>query len=277
MLKLAVIGKDVSQSRSPDMHKFLLSRLGAPCSYEAVSIPPERFNDRARELFSTYDAFNVTIPFKGEIIPYLKELRGDASVFGAVNTVLAKERAGYNTDGFGFLLMLENADVEVKGKSVLVLGAGGAGRSCIKKLTEAGAVVSVYERFEERLFEVYREFGSFTPLTEVPLVHYDIVINCTGIGMHDTVGKTPSVTYAGGTVSPVGKELLSLCDTAVDLIYVPKCSAFLEIAKKLGKKTVNGESMLFYQAYMADCIILGKQPSAAQAKVFYTAYTEGSI
>lgn len=275
MLKLAVIGKDVSQSLSPDMHKFLFSRFGVPCSYEAVSIAPETFSRRAEELFSRYDAFNVTIPFKGEIIPYLKELRGDAPVFGAVNVVVTKERAGYNTDGFGFLLMLENAGVTVKGKSVLVLGAGGAGRSCIKKLLEEGAAVSVYERFSERLFEVYREFGGFTPLTEVPVTHYDIVLNCTGIGMHDTVGKTPSVTYAGGNIQPVGKELLSLCDTAVDLIYVPARSAFLEIAQKEGKRTVNGDSMLFYQAYMADCIILGKQPDAVQAKEFYLAYKEG--
>ena len=193
----------------------------------------------------------------------MKELRGDARVFGAVNTVLVKERAGYNTDGYGFLLMLENAGVEIEGKRVLVLGVGGAGRSCVKKLLDAGAVVSVYERFEERLQAVYREFGSFTPLKEIPIVPYDIVINCTGIGMHDTVG-----------VSPVGRELLSLCDTAVDLIYVPARSKFLEIAQQEGKRTVNGDSMLFYQAYMADCIILGKTPDAAQAKAFYQSFRE---
>ena len=262
-MKLAVIGKDVSQSLSPAMHTFLFSRFGAPCSYDAVSIAPERFAERAEEFFERYDAFNVTIPFKTDVIPFLKELRGDARVFGAVNTVLVKERAGYNTDGYGFLLMLENAGVEIEGKRVLVLGAGGAGRSCVKKLLDAGAVVSVYERFEERLQAVYREFGSFTPLKEIPIVPYDIVINCTGIGMHDTVG-----------VSPVGRELLSLCDTAVDLIYVPARSKFLEIAQQEGKRTVNGDSMLFYQGYMADCIILGKKPDGAQAKAFYQSFRE---
>lgn len=265
-MKLAVIGKDVSQSLSPSMHTFLFSQFGAPCSYEAVSIKPETFAERAEELFATYDAFNVTIPFKGDIIPFLRELRGDARVFGAVNTVLSKERAGYNTDGYGFLLMLENAGVEVRGKTVLVLGAGGAGRSCVKKLLDAGANVSVYERSQERLQAVYREFGSFTPLEEIPVLPYDIIINCTGIGMHDTVGK-----------SPVGRELLSLCDTAVDLIYMPARSRFLEIAQEEGKRTVNGDSMLFYQAYMADCIILGKTPDAAQAKAFYQTYREAQI
>lgn len=271
-LKLAVIGKDVSQSLSPSMHTFVLQHMGADCRYDAVSIPPEEFPSRAEALFSEYDAFNVTIPFKGEIIPYLNELRGDAPVFGAVNTVLTCERAGYNTDGFGFLLMLKNAGVEVAGKSVLVLGAGGAGRSCIKKLTEAGAEVFAYERSAERLEQVFREFGGFTPLYKVPLRAFDIVLNCTGIGMHKTVGQTPSVTWENGSESPVEKTLLSLCDTAVDLIYVPAQSEFLRIAHMLGKKTVNGDSMLFYQAYMADCIYLGRTPDEGEAKNLWECY-----
>ena len=225
MLKLAVIGKDVSQSQSPAMHTFLLHALGEECSYEAVSIPPENFGERAEGLFEAYDAFNVTIPFKTDIMPYLKELKGDAKTFGAVNVVLSKSRTGYNTDGMGFLLMLENAGVQVRGKDVLVLGAGGAGRSCIKKLTEVGAKVFAYERDEKRLAEVAKEFGCFTPLSEVEARRYDVIFNCTGIGMHKTVGMTPSVRTKTGE-QPVGEELLSLCDTAVDLIYVPKESEF---------------------------------------------------
>ena len=276
MLKLAVIGKDVSQSQSPAMHTFLLHALGEECSYEAVSIPPEKFRERAEGLFETYDAFNVTIPFKGDIMPYLKSIEGDAKSFGAVNTVLSKERRGFNTDGLGFMLMLENAGVNVSGKSVLVLGTGGAGRSCLKKLMERGALVSAYERDTARLKAVYEEFGGFTPLSEVEAKPYDIIFNCTGIGMHNTVGMTPSVRTAAGEV-PVGRELLSLCDTAVDLIYVPAQSEFLRIAAELGKKTVNGASMLFYQAYYADCIYLGRTPDAAEAKGYYIQYQGGKV
>ncbi|MDE6059547.1 MAG: shikimate dehydrogenase [Clostridia bacterium] len=266
MLKLAVIGKDVSKSLSPSMHHFILKAMGESCSYDKISIPPEEFSARAEKLFEAYDAFNVTIPFKGDIIPYLKELKGDALSFGAVNTVLSKERFGFNTDGYGFLLMLENAGVEVAGKTVLVLGAGGAGRSCVKKLIEAGAKVSVYERSKERLQSVYEEFGGFTPLDEIPLKAFNIIVNCTGIGMHDTVGK-----------SPVGEDLLALCNTAVDLIYEPEESEFLRLARGLNKKTVNGAAMLFYQAYMSDCIYLGKKPSAAQAKELWNHYREEGI
>ena len=274
MLKLAVIGKDVSQSLSPAMHTFLLKQMGAECEYDAISIPPDSFSEYAEGLFERYDAFNVTIPFKAEIIPYLKELRGDAPAFRAVNVVLSRERAGYNTDGFGFLLMLENAGVAVAGKNVLVLGAGGAGRSCIRKLAEAGATVFAFEKSAERLREAHREFGGFTPLERVPLRKYDIILNCTGIGMHDTVGQTPSVRFEGGAEKPVDGELLSRCETAVDLIYVPKESEFLRIARSLGKRTADGEPMLFYQAYYGDCILLGRKPNAAQAKAFYETFTE---
>ena len=271
MLKLAVIGKDVSQSQSPAMHTFLLHALGEECSYEAVSIPPEKFGERAEGLFEAYDAFNVTIPFKTDIMPYLKELKGDAKTFGAVNVVLSESRTGYNTDGMGFLLMLENAGVSVQGKDVLVLGAGGAGRSCIKKLAEAGANVFAYERDEKRLEAVAKEFGCFVPLSEVEARRYDVIFNCTGIGMHKTVGMTPSVRTKAGE-QPVGEELLSLCDTAVDLIYVPKESEFLRIARTLGKKTVEGGPMLFYQAYYGDCIYVGREPKAEEAKRLYEEY-----
>ncbi len=274
MLKLAVIGKDVSQSQSPSMHTFILNRMGVACTYDAVSIPPAEFQSRAEGLFGAYDAFCVTIPFKADIVPYLRELRGDAPAFGVVNVVLTGERAGYNTDGYGFLLMLENAGLSVKRKTALVLGAGGAGRSCIKKLLDAGAEVYAFERDGARLNAVYKEFGGFTPLAEVPVQPFDLVINCTGIGMHDTVGKTPTVTFAGGESKPVGEELLALCGAAVDLIYVPKESEFLRIARSLGKKTVDGEAMLFYQAYYGDCILLGREPKAEEAKIFWRSYSE---
>lgn len=274
MLRLALIGKDVSLSSSPEIHTFILNRFGVACTYDKISVPPEAFHERAKELLCRYDAFNVTIPFKREIVPYLNGLEGDASVFGAVNTVLSGSGLGYNTDGYGFLLMLENAGLKVKGKSALVLGAGGSGRSCIKKLTDAGAEVFATARTAERLKTVYEEIGGFTPLETVELRPFDLIVNCTGIGMHDTVGQAPSVRFREGLV-PVGRQLLSLCSWAVDLIYVPAQSEFLKIAAQLGKRTVNGEAMLFYQAYMADCIILERTPNAAQARAFWEEYKEG--
>ncbi len=274
MLKLAVVGKDVSASRSPQMHEFILRRMGSGCSYEKISLSPAEFSGYAEELFSRFDGFNVTIPFKRDILPFLNGIEGDAAKFGAVNTVFCEERLGYNTDGYGFMLMLEGAEIAVKRESVLVLGAGGAGRSCVRKLRDAGAEVFVFERDAARLKTVLQEIGGFTPLDEVPLRKFGLIVNCTGIGMHDTEGKTPEIVTEKGVRVPVGEELLSLAGAAADLIYEPAESEFLRIAREAGKKTVNGESMLFYQAYRADCIWLGREPSADEAKQLYRAYRE---
>ena len=259
-LNLAVIGKDVSQSSSPAMHNFIASGLGAQITYDKVSVPPEQFNERVAELFEKYDAFNVTIPFKLDIIPYLSSLEGDAKSFGAVNTVVSSTKTGYNTDGLGFMLMLKNAGIEAEGKSVLLLGAGGAGRSAAKKLRDAGAEVTVFDMRTESAAAVAREFG-VKAAEKIQIKPYDIIINATGVGMHKTVG-----------ISPVGEELISLCGAAVDLIYVPAKSKFLEIAESFGKPVLNGMAMLFYQEYYAECIYFGLEPDDAQAKALFTQY-----
>lgn len=259
MLKLAVIGKDVSKSDSAKMHTFDFRGLGSECSYDLLSVAKEDFDAAAKKLIAEYDAFNVTIPYKLDIIPYLSRIEGDAQTFGAVN--LVKDRVGYNTDGVGFMLMLENNGIDPKGKRILVLGAGGAGRSVVKKLADAGADVFVYDLKAENVESAFRDFGNFTPLSRLAPADYDVIVNVTGVGMHKTEG-----------VSPVGEDILSRTKIAVDLIYFPRKSEFLRIAESLGKPVVNGEGMLFYQAYYGDCIVLGREPSAAEAKKLFEEY-----
>ncbi len=273
MIRLAVVGKDVSKSKSPEMHAFILNKLGFSCAYEKISIPPEKFHERAEELF-VYDGFNVTIPYKGEILPYLTKLCGEAATFGAVNTVLSATREGFNTDGYGFMLMLRNAGIDVKGRRVLVLGAGGAGRSCIHTLAEAGAEVYAYGRRFETVQRVHEAFPRFTALSEIPMAPFDLIINCTGIGMHETVGMAPTLRFAGRGELPLDEAFLSRCGGAVDLIYEPAESEFLRLARSLNKFTLNGEAMLFYQAYYADCIYTGTAPDADLARGLYQTYRE---
>ena len=254
-LNLAVIGKDVSKSTSPEIHNFIASNMGKSINYTRISIPENEFEDRIEGLFKELDGFNVTIPFKLSIIPHLNNIDGDAKVFGAVNTVKTADRTGGNTDGLGFALMLKNNGVNVNGKGVLVLGAGGAGRSVAKKLLDAGADVSVFDTRYESCNAVAQEFRGITALDKIEKKPYFAIINATGIGMHKTEG-----------ISPVGEELLGQCEVAIDLIYTPKKSKFLQIAENLGKKIINGEAMLFYQAYYSDCIYFGLQPDEEQAK-----------
>ncbi len=261
MWKMAVIGKDVSKSSSPKMHTFIMHKLGEECTYDTVSLTAEEFQRRAEGLFSEYDAFNVTIPYKLSILPYLSSVNGDAKTFGAVNTVRSSDRSGYNTDGLGFMLMLRNNQIETQGKSALVLGTGGAGRSVVKKLLDGGASVSVFDLRKESALAVQAEFGKVRVLDELQPERYDMIVNVTGVGMHKTEG-----------ISPVGADVLQECDIAVDLIYVPEKSEFLRIAESLGKKIVNGKAMLFYQAYYADCIYLGREADEAFAKRIFEEY-----
>lgn len=263
-LKLAVIGKDVSNSVSPQIHSFIAEKMGNDISYEALSVPEDRFEEKIGEILEQYDGFNVTIPYKLSVIPHLKKIEGDAQSFGSVNTVSSLSKTGYNTDGLGFMLMLKNNGVTtVRGKRILLLGAGGAGRSIAKKLSEGGAKVFVYDKNAQVAEDVAERFKGVYAVDDIPEMPYELIVNATGVGMHDTEG-----------VSPVGEELLSLCGTAVDLIYHPEKSEFLRIAERFGKPIVNGLAMLFYQAYYSECIYFGAAPNASQAKKLYEEYLQ---
>ena len=259
-LRLGLIGKDVSKSSSGRIHNFILRQFGVECDYEKVSCSHAELDSVLRKLLGDFDGFNVTIPYKREVFEYLEGIQGDAMACGAVNTVISSTRQGYNTDGVGFLLMLSTAGFTVKGKSVLVLGAGGSGRSSAVALKNAGAKVSMYQRNREKLNETCEQLGVHAA-TDPEAGGYDLLVNCTGVGMHDTEGQ-----------SPVTKKAFAGASAAVDLIYEPKESGFLKLAKEQGLKTLNGASMLFYQAYFADCLFLGREPSEAEAKTFYENY-----
>lgn len=264
--KLAVVGKDVSKSTSPQIHCFIAKKLNLAISYEKISVPEQEFENRIQSLLNDYDGLNVTIPYKISVIPRLNKIEDDAKVFGAVNTVNCKTLTGYNTDGLGFSLMLKNNGIAVAGKSALLLGAGGAGRSVAKKLTDNGATVFVYDRNGENALNLQKEFNGVKALNNIENIPYYLIVNATGVGMHKTEG-----------LSPVGEELLKLCTVAVDLIYCPEESKFLQIAKTYGKQTVNGKAMLFYQAYYADCIFFGLTPDEAQAKKLYNEFSKEEI
>ena len=260
-LKLAVIGKDVSESTSPQAHAFIAKEMGNKVDYTKISLSENEFNSKIGGILERFDGFNVTIPYKLAIIPYLKKICGDAEIYGAVNTVTTRDLCGYNTDGSGFVMMIENNAIDVNGKEVLVLGAGGAGRSVSKKLLDCGAKVCVYDRFEDSATKLSEEFEGILPIKKIIDKPYYLIVNATGVGMHKTVGQ-----------SPVGDKLISLCDVAVDLIYTPKKSRFLEIAETYGKKAVNGEGMLFYQAYFSECIYFGVKPDNRQAEELFKKY-----
>lgn len=265
-VKLALIGKDVSKSISPQIHYFIAKHIGKNISYDLISVAEDGFEKHIDGLIANYEGLNVTIPYKLKVIPHLKKICGDAHTFGAVNTVSCKNLTGDNTDGLGFALMLKNNGVGVNGKNVLIIGAGGAGRSVAKKVLEEGGKVDIYDKNLENAVAVAREFGGITALDEISPKPYYAIINASGVGMHNTVG-----------VSPADESVIKNCQVAVDLIYNPPTSAFLEIAEKLGKKVINGKAMLFYQAYYSECIWHGIIPDEASAKILFEKFEKEII
>ncbi len=273
MIRLAVVGADVSRSLSPAFHTFLMrEHFRTECSYEKVSIPERDFHTRIEEFFERYDGLNVTVPYKEEILSHLHSVEGVASELAAVNTVLTKARKGFNTDEAGFSLMLLDAGMDVAKNRVLVLGAGGAGRSVAHALVQAGANVYVYEKNASRLGEFHRRLPAFTPLKVLPEGSFDLVINCTGVGSRKTEGTLPTVRFAEREES--AESILQFSGGAVDLIYEPPLTEFLRVAKGYGKPILSGEGMLFFQAYYADCIFLGEQASEEEARALYRQYKD---
>ncbi len=260
ILRLGLVGKDVSASTSHRIHAFILNEFGYGCEYEKISVGQADFDLAARRLLGDFDGFNVTIPYKRDIMEYLDEVVGDAFSFGAVNTVRSATRKGYNTDGAGFMLMLRLAELEVADKRILVLGGGGAGRSTAAALKQVGAKVFVYQRSRDKLEETCRELG-VAAASDPNGGGYDILVNATGVGMHDKEG-----------LSPVEERAFEGASAAIDLIYRPAEPKFLTQAKERGLRILNGAPMLFYQAYYADCLFLGRVPRDSEAAAFYQKY-----
>ncbi len=259
-IRLGLIGKDVSKSDSEKIHTFILNEWGIFCEYERFSVSPLDLDMAMRCLLGDFDGFNITIPYKREVFEYLDGIEGDAFACGAVNTVVCATRKGYNTDGLGFACMLENAGITVNEKRVLVLGAGGSGRSTAVALKNVGATVYMYRRNRQELEEVCKQLG-VQAADNPERGGYDVIVNCTGVGMHDTEGKSPVHVSAFVGVS-----------AAVDLIYTPQKSEFLRIAEREGCTICNGGAMLFYQAYFADCLYADRTPNRKEAEVLYQKY-----
>ena len=121
----------------------------------------------------------------------------------------------------------------------------------------------MYQRRKEKLQETCAELGIYVA-ESANQGGFDILINCTGVGMHESVG-----------LSPVEDRSFNGATVAIDLIYEPQESEFLRQAKSLGLQTINGGAMLFYQAYYADCLYLDEQPSSEQAVSLYKKYKSG--
>ncbi len=242
-MKFGLLGYPLGHSLSPQIHQMLFAVAGKESfSYELYARESlSAFSDSA-----TLDGFNVTIPYKTEILPHLDKTDEKVDFYRACNTVVRRGNAlfGYNTDVDGFLETLHANHIQLKDKKVLVTGFGGVSKMMTLESVIAGADVTVAIRKEEKLASVQEEIlkktGKKVKVTLSPEEAYQVVLQGTPAGMYPNVVD-----------SPVPLSVLKETDFAFDTIYNPVTTLFTNAVNFAGGKGVNGLTMLVCQAGVA--------------------------
>lgn len=224
-MKCGLLGERLGHSYSPLIHGELANYSYSLFEIEKDSLASFMTSD-------SLDAFNVTIPYKQAVIPYLDEISEKAARIGAVNTVVRQSNGklvGHNTDYFGFEYMLSLLGVNVSGKKALILGRGGAALTVRAVLEDKGASDIVMLGSADNTPENIKKHGDA-----------EIIVNATPVGMYPKNG-----------VSPVELSEFSQCSAVLDLIFNPARTALLIEAEQLGIPSINGLSMLVAQAAKA--------------------------
>lgn len=264
-LLLGLLGANIGKSLAPALHEDAAAAAGMVGHYHLMDVDGPRPRTLP-ELFAAVRAagfagVNVTFPFKEAVIPLLDEVSPEAAEIGAVNTVVfdpAGRSTGHNTDRSGFraaFLAAFGADA-VRGKPVLQLGAGGAGRAVAFALRDLGvSTLRLYDRDVRRARNLCADLGGNCEVLEAPepvAASVAGIVNATPIGMtgHDGLPMTPEVVQAHQVVA--------------DVIYTPLETEFLTAAKARGARTMGGAGMCVHQAVRAFELFTGRTPDLAR-------------
>jgi shikimate dehydrogenase len=249
-----VIGDPVAHSASPALHNAGYAALGLDYVYVAFPVPAGRGGDAVRAMpVLGLVGLNVTMPHKADAARACDELSPDASVLGAVNTVIARPDGrlwGDSTDGEGFVRALRDDGIEPDGRSVLVLGAGGAARAVVLALGRHGARVVVAARRLDAAVDAAAlapdgEGRGYDGLDSC-VARVDVVVNATPLGMH---GEPP----------PFDPAVLRADHAVIDLVYHPARTPLLAEAQARGVRVAaNGLGMLVHQAALAFRAMTGR-------------------
>lgn len=253
----ALIGHPVGHTMSPFIHSRLFALCGANAHYQVMDLPPEALSDSISKL-RLLNGFNITIPHKQNIIPYLDSCDKKAAEFGSVNTVKNENGilTGHTTDGEGFRRALEASGTGIGGKTV-VLGAGGAARAIVFELAHAGGTVTVATREHsaetaQKLCEDVRRKVPGAQIGHCLISElqgtWDLLVNATPAGMYPNTDSCAAP-----------EELIENAACVFDAVYNPNQTKLLTLAAKHGKKAVGGISMLVWQAAAAEEIWLGSR------------------
>lgn len=246
-----ILGHPVASSLSPAMQNAAFRALGINAVYVPFPVPPDDLTRAVQGLAAAgIGGFNLTVPHKLAILPLLAEIAPAARAIGAVNTVRceAGRLTGTNTDGAGFLASLaHDLGWQPAGKSVLLLGAGGAARAIAMGLLEAGCgALRIANRTPARAEGLAADCRAAFPGREIHAggletaagAAPDLLVNSTTVGMGD------------GAV-PVELEAVGVREAVLDIVYAPAETPLLNRAKVLGLPCANGIGMLLHQGALA--------------------------
>lgn len=240
-----LLGEKLGHSFSPIIHAKVFEELDIKGHYHLFEVNKNHLENAVRGFKALgVKGVNVTIPYKVEIMKYLDQISEEAKMIGAINTIRfeGQKAIGYNTDYYGFGMMLEEYDIKLKNKRAVILGTGGATKAVVKYLLDHDIKdVTLVTRNVTRAKEEWNEFTLISYDEIKSLKEREIIINATPCGMYPNIEK-----------SPVTKMDLSNFQTAVDLIYNPKETLFMKYGKEEGLKAINGMHMLVGQAIKAE-------------------------
>ena len=256
-----VIGDPIEHTLSPIMHNAAFNTLKLDYSFLAFKVKPAELENAANGMRAlNIRGLNITMPHKSAILKFLDRVDLSAQIINSVNTVLNKESKlfGFNTDGVGALKALRENGVELKGRKVLLLGAGGAARAIAYSMAKEADELAVLNRtlkpaqdlakLLEKLANKKIFAGSLSPKEiQQNLQDSDILINATSIGMKPKVEE-----------SPVAPKLLRPNLAVMDIVYNPIETKLAKEAHAAGAKVVSGVEMLIYQGAASFEIWTGK-------------------
>ncbi|MEM2937205.1 MAG: shikimate dehydrogenase [Candidatus Bathyarchaeia archaeon] len=245
-----VIGDPIEHSLSPLIHNAAFKHLKLNFVYVAFRVKKEELEEAVHGVRSlNIHGLNVTMPHKSAIIKYLDEIEPTARAVGSVNTVLNADGKliGFNTDGVGALNALKKNQIELNGKKLLVLGAGGAAKAIafhlapeveeLRILNRTGEKARQLASFLQEKFNKKILGNTLSPsLLKEWLKDADILINATSAGMHPNSDQTL-----------VKREWLNPKLAVMDIVYNPIETRLIKDAKAVGAKVVYGTEMLVYQ------------------------------
>lgn len=255
----AVLGDPIEQSMSPFMHGRWFEENQIDASYIPIHVTSEKLKDAVESLRTLgCSGWNVTVPHKQTIIPFLDELEESARVMDAVNTVVRTDDGrliGANTDGLGFVKSLEELfGQRAKEGAVLMIGAGGAARGIAFAMESSGfGPIFITNRTLEKAAVLAGEIKGATALAlheaEERLGEFSVLVQTTSVGMN----------YAKAGI-PIGLSQLTPGSIVADIIYNPLKTELLKTAEESGADILNGVGMFVHQGALAFQKWTGKYP-----------------